>query len=223
MSQAPERADAHAAGIHPLAAETVAGLLAGALRSKDTALHEGQFMTVPIAELGYVRTDLLVGLTGQLQVEAVHRRYRGKRTESLFGGADAALAALSGRGQAILQPEKLELRRLTLKNEELYLLESSIVSFTQGLVWENGRLPSEEDRDLDIVHLRGSGQVFLGTCSPIVTIEVTAEEPVTVRAARLIGWSGALVPSRAPLSGLPEATRRIPIVRFEGSGLVLVL
>jgi hypothetical protein len=110
-----------------------------------------------------VRTDLLVALAGQFEVESVNRRYRGKRTDSLFGGPDAAIVALLGKGLALLSPDKLQLRLVGMKSEELYLVESALVAFTQGLVWENGRLPSESDRDLDIVHLRGSGRVILGT------------------------------------------------------------
>jgi uncharacterized protein (AIM24 family) len=97
------------------------------------------------------------------------------------------------------------------------------VGFTSGLVWENGRLPSEADRDLDIVHLRGSGRVVLGSKKPILAVTVKADAPVMVHATRLVGWTGQLVPYRAPLPGLPEPARRVPVVRFEGTGTVLTL
>jgi hypothetical protein len=44
-----------------------------------------------------------------------------------------------------------------------------------------------------------------------------------VQAQRLLGWTGQLVPYRAPLPGLPEPARRVPVVRFEGTGTVLSL
>lgn len=178
-------------------------------------------LVLPISDVGYVRTDLLAGLSGSFEVEVVNRRYRGKRTDSLFGGAEAAVVALMGNGFALLGLGDQTATALSMQNEEIYLVESGVVGFSAGLVWENGRLPSEADRDLDIVHLRGSGRVVLGTKKPVVALPVKTDAPALVHATRLVGWSGQLVPFRAPLPGLPESAKRVPIVRFEGTGLVL--
>jgi hypothetical protein len=178
-------------------------------------------LVVPIDEIGYVRTDLITSLSGAFELEVVNRRYRGKRTDSLFGGTDAAVVALMGRGCAVLQLGELVPSALTLASEEVYLVEGSVVSFSSGLIWENGRLPSESDRDLDIVHLRGSGRVVVGTTRTLVVLTVKPGAPVLVHASRLLGWTGQLVPYRAPLPGLPEQARRVPVVRFEGTGTVL--
>jgi Flp pilus assembly protein TadD len=180
-------------------------------------------LTFPIVDNGYVRSDLLTGLSGALEVEVVHRRYRGKKTDSLFGGVDAAVVALAGKGFALLSLGELLATSLRVASEELYLVESAVVGFSKGLVWENGRLPSEADRDLDIVHLRGTGNVVLGTKRPVVAFTVGKDAPCVVHAARLVGWSGQLLPFRAPLPGLPEAARRVPVVRFEGTGIVLAV
>ena len=178
-------------------------------------------LILPISDIGYLRTDILAGLSGAFEVEVVYRRYRGKRTDSVFGGAEAAVVALMGHGFALLGLGEQIPMALALANEEIYLVENGVVAFSAGLVWENGRLPSEADKDLDIVHLRGSGRVVLGTRKPLVVLQVRPEAPTLVHASRLIGWSGQLVPYRSPLPGLPESARRVPIVRFEGSGLVL--
>lgn len=207
----------------PVGEHTLPDLIAAAVQADVPTLRDDGVLAFPVPDVGYVRTDLLVALAGQFEIETVNRRYRGKRTDSLFGGPDAAMVALLGRGLALLHPEKLALRVVSLKSEELYLVESALLAFTQGLVWENGRLPSESDRDLDIVHLRGSGRVVLGTKSPLLTLQARPEHPITVHASRLVGWNGQLVPYRAPLPGLPEAARRIPVVRFEGTGVVLAV
>jgi hypothetical protein len=183
---------------------------------------DGQ-LVMPIHEVGYVRTDLLASVSGSFEIEVVNRRYRGKRTDSLFGGADAAVVALMGKGFCVVTLGDLVPTTLTLVSEEVYLVETGVVGFTAGLVWENGRLPSEADRDLDIVHLRGSGRVVLGSKKPILALTVKADAPVMVHATRLVGWTGQLVPYRAPLPGLPEPARRVPVVRFEGTGTVLTL
>ena len=183
---------------------------------------DGQ-LVMPIHEVGYVRTDLLASLSGAFEIEVVNRRYRGKRTDSLFGGADAAVVALMGKGSCIVTLGDLVPTALTLPSEEVYLVETGVIGFSAGLVWENGRLPSEADRDLDIVHLRGSGRIVLGSKKAIVSLPVKPDAPVLVLATRLVGWTGQLVPYRAALPGLPEPARRVPIVRFEGTGTVLCL
>ncbi len=203
--------------------ERLTTLAASAVTTDEPTLSEDGMLAFPIPDVGYVRTDLLVALTGQFEIEPVNRRYRGKRTDSLFGGVDSAIAALLGRGLALLHADKLHPRLLTLKNEEIYLVESALLAFTQGLVWENGRLPSEADRDLDIVHLRGSGRLVFGSRAPLLTFAVRPDAPCVAHASRLIGWSGQLVPYRAPLPGLPENAKRVPVVRFEGTGTVLVV
>jgi uncharacterized protein (AIM24 family) len=199
--------------------------LAAQIITTDVPLRRGSdgALVFPVPDVGYVRTDLVAALSGTFEIEPVNRRYRGKRTDSLFGGTESPIVALLGKGTAFLAPEELALRHLVLKNEEIYLVEGSLLAFTQGLVWENGRLPSESDRDLDIVHLRGSGRIVLGTAAPLLVLPVRADHPATVHATRLVGWNGQLVPYRAPLPGLPDAAKRVPVVRFEGTGVVLAM
>ena len=190
--------------------------------SKLTRTADGQ-LVFPINEVGYVRTDLIAALSGSFEIEVVNRRYRGKRTDSLFGGADAAVVAVMGRGFCVLQLGELVPSAITLNSEELYLVESGVVAFSSGLVWENGRLPSEADKDLDIVHLRGSGRVILGAKRTVLALPVRSDVPVIVQASHLVGWTGQLVPYRAPLAGLPDQAKRVAVVRFEGTGTVLAL
>lgn len=212
----------------PRSAQTLADLEACAARpgaraswGPEALQDDKSLVAVPVETASYVRSDLTVAVSGDLTHDAVYRRYRGKRTDSLFGGAEATLVGLSGQGVALLSADKLELQWLTLRGEELYLVEPALLAFTHGLVWENGRLPSDADRDLDIVHLRGSGRLLLGTRTRLASVAVSPDAPVSVHATRLVGWTGQLVPQRSPLPGLAETARRVPVVRFEGSGLVL--
>ena len=190
--------------------------------SKLTRTADGQ-LVFPVNEVGYVRTDLIAAMSGAFEIEVVNRRYRGKRTDSLFGGADAAVVALMGRGFCVLQLGELVPSAITLNSEELYLVEGGVIAFSAGLVWENGRLPSEADKDLDIVHLRGSGRVILGAKRTVLALPVRSDVPVIVQASHLVGWTGQLVPYRAPLAGLPDQAKRVAVVRFEGTGTVLAL
>jgi hypothetical protein len=209
------------ATIEPLSlAELVKGELAG-IPSSPTLSETGHFL-FPVEETAYLRTDLLISLVGSFEVEPVNRRYRGRRTDSLFGGTDNPLVAALGRGVAWLDPGESEATVVALDSDELYLIEPVLLGFSAGLVWENGRLPDPDGSDLDIVHLRGSGSVAVLTERPLVGVEVTDARPVTVQAQRLVGWSGQLVPARGPFPGLPEEAKRPSIVRFEGSGRLLL-
>ena len=100
-----------------------------------------------------------------------------------------------------------------------------LFAFSAGLVWENGRLPADVgiEKDLDIVHLRGSGRTFIGTKRPLFGLKVTRDQPITLLTERLVGWNGQVVPYRGPFPGLPETAMRPQIVRFEGEGTVLAM
>jgi Tetratricopeptide repeat/Mitochondrial biogenesis AIM24 len=177
-------------------------------------------VTFPVIDVAYAQVDRLLASRGVTGSEPIHRRYRGKRTDSVFGGVESAMIACRGSGALWLDTSKIVGELFHLQNEELYALESAVVAFSSGLAWENGRLPAENDRDLDIVHLRGQGRVLIGTLTSLQAAEVRPNEPVVVDARRLVGWSGSLVPLRGQWSGLPEG-RRSPTVRFDGTGLVL--
>lgn len=201
--------------------ERVASLAHRAQADVDGRL-DGDLLSLPFKDVLYLRTDLMVALTGELEVEPVNRRYRGRRTDSFFGGPKAALSAAMGRGTALLDVKGREITTLRLDGEDVYLLEGAIVAFTDGIVWENGRLPGENGDDLDIVHLRGDGRIVLTSERPIHGVTIDSERPTTVRADRLVGWQGQVVPFRGPYPGLPEAVHRPAIIRFEGTGTVLV-
>jgi hypothetical protein len=211
---------AEGAALRPVTELVLGSLAHRTLDGQRLVISDDGLLTFPIVDNGYVRSDLLLGLSGSFAVEVVHRRYRGKKTDSVFGGADAAIAGLSGKGFAVVALGELLATSVKLAQEELYLVEAGVVGFSSGLSWENGRLPSEIDRDLDIVHLRGTGHVVLATKRPLVAVVVTKEAPCMLHATRLLGWSGSLVPSRGPLPGLPDNVRRVPTVRFEGTGIV---
>lgn len=210
---------------HPtLAPMSLADLMMGELASippSPTLSETGHFL-FPVEDTAYLRTDLLISLVGSFEVEPVNRRYRGRRTDSLFGGNENPLVAALGRGVAWLEPGESEATVVALDSDELYLIETSLLGFSSGLVWENGRLPDPDGGDLDIVHLRGSGNVAVLTDRALVGVEVTDDRPVTVQSSRLVGWSGQLVPARGPFPGLPEEAHRPSIVRFEGSGRLLL-
>lgn len=179
-------------------------------------------VALSVTDVGYLRSDRLVSLSGNFEIEPLHRRYRGRRTDSLFGGTQSPLISILGEGEVWLDAREGHVQLLRLDNEELYLTESVVLGFTSGLVWENGRLPDEQGADLDVVHLRGTGTLALLTRRPCYALEVTAAAPVTVHAERLVGWSHGVAPARGVLPGLPTTSPRLSIVRFDGGGSIIL-
>lgn len=229
LPSAPEgtERDAHApsapeptAGPMPLAELARQGRADPGLPREPQLTHTG-LLLFPIDDVAYLRTDLLVGLAGAFEVEPLNRLHRGRRTDSLFGGNLTPMLAILGDGRSWLDPRGRQVTLLQLMGEELYLVESAVLAFSSGLVWENGHLAEGGSKDLEIVLLRGKGVVAIGSEGAPHSLEAEPGRPVTVHAERLLGWTGSLVPSRSHLPGLPESAAQPPLVRFEGAGKVL--
>lgn len=185
------------------------------------ALVDDDVLLWPVREVGYLRSGSLLGLRGTFELEPVPRRYRGKRTDSPFGGNEGAFVVALGDGVAWLDAASRGARVLDLDADELYLLERAVLAFSGGLVWDNGRLPEEGHSDLDIVHLSGTGRVALREAQRLRAIAVQGT-PCVVDTARLVGWTGALTPTRTSLPSLLVHSPRRSLVRLEGDGMVLL-
>lgn len=174
---------------------------------------------LPVEEVAYVKSSQLSGLYGDFELEPVFRRFRGRRTDTFFGSEDNPLVAAWGRGELLVSaPEAL--RFVRLEQESFFVLEDAVAAFSTGLIWENGRLPSADGDDLNVVHLQGTGLLAVELPGQLLVHEVGPGRPVACRSDQLLGWSGELVPRRAPLPGLPAHVQRPSMVFFEGQGHV---
>ena len=190
------------------------------LSPEDDPRIEGELFRFPVRGKAFVRSDLVVSLSGDLKSAVVYREYQGERTDGFFGGETQGIWEIQGLGLAYLDVSELELTQLYLTKENIYLLESALVAFGVGFSYENGRLPDEDGEDLDLVQIEGSGFIALGTQTPLYALQVKDRYPVHVRADRLVGFTGDLLPSRlstsAPLQPVPHSA-----LQFEGNGFVL--
>ena len=227
----PPSAPAQAEAIEPPASppesrrvfESLQDLVTERLQSllpEDDPRIEGELFRFPVRGKAFVRSDLVVSLSGDLKSDVVYRLYQGERTDGFFGGETQGMWEIQGLGLAYLDVSQIELTQLYLTKESLYLLESALVAFGVGFRYENGRLPDEDGEDLDLVQIEGSGFVALGTQTPLFALQVKERQPVHVRADRLVGFTGDLLPSRlstsAPLQPVPHSS-----LQFEGNGFVL--
>jgi hypothetical protein len=177
---------------------------------------------VPVAQEAHVRLARVMGISGPVQTSPVNRRFRGKKTDTYFGGQDETMLTLSGVGSAMIDVQDIHLTTLILEQEGLYARETSVLAFSGGIVWENGRLPNPNGEDLDIVHLSGKGQVSLMGPQPHGVIRVSKTTPAWVRLDNLVAWNGQMVPAQKDLEGLPGNVQSPGMVRFEGEGLVII-
>jgi uncharacterized protein (AIM24 family) len=104
-----------------------------------------------------------------------------------------------------------------------YFEETRVLAFQESVAYENGRVPSAVSPDLNLVHLRGRGQIAVRTPGAIRAMDVVAGVPFRVPLDHLVGWQGSLTPRIAVLAeeGGPGGD---PLVGVEltGEGVVLV-
>ncbi|HKD42774.1 MAG TPA: tetratricopeptide repeat protein [Myxococcaceae bacterium] len=161
-----------------------------------------------------VRGELLTRLSGLIAYGGVldfkpeRKRFRGRLTDRSFGDGAEQMTRAKGNGILMLDPQKRMFLATDVGGESAYFREDVVFAFEEALAFENGRLPSDMTPDLDLVYLRGQGQVLLCPGGPLRSVEVTSVRPVTVPLENLVGWYGGLTP-------------RIAILAFDENGKVI--
>ncbi|HEX8909044.1 MAG TPA: tetratricopeptide repeat protein [Anaeromyxobacteraceae bacterium] len=171
-----------------------------------------------------IRCQGLLAVRGQVRLAPELKRFRGRVTDRPFGEGAARVLRASGEGALVLRPAAPQLTVLRLADEAAYLREESLFAFEASLAFENGRVAGTAAPDLNLVHLRGSGDVLLASRGALRGVEVQAGAPVRIPLAALVGFAGALTPRVVPLHDEvavagPGAPRVIELV---GQGRVLI-
>jgi uncharacterized protein (AIM24 family) len=179
---------------------------------------EGATLTVNVHGELLCRLAGLAAWRGELAFAGEVKRFRGRATEKPFGVPPEQMHRLVGDGLVVLRAAGRRFTVLELGGETGYFREAVVFGFQEQVAFENGRLTSPSG-GLDLVHLRGRGQLVLVTRGDPVAVEVTEASPVHVPLSSLIGWTGKLTPRIAPLfAGGAEAEA----VEISGQGRVLV-
>jgi Tfp pilus assembly protein PilF/uncharacterized protein (AIM24 family) len=180
-------------------------------------------LTVTVTESMRMRLLGLIAASGALELGPEMKRFRGRPTDKTFGSAETQLMRVSGKGVLVLHAGKHEWLPLELGEEvAAYFREEVVFAFEEAVMFENGRVPSEISPDLDLVHLRGAGQVLLCLPGVVRTLEVRMDTPVTVPMNRLVGWQGSLTPRIVPLVSAPSVGVSASGVQLTGEGMVFV-
>ncbi len=174
------------------------------------------------------RIDGLFALRGSVAAHPEVKRFRGKLTEKPFGAGRLRMHRMSGEGALFFRTGGWVFTVVDLAGDAGYFREESVFALEEAVIFENGRVPSRQSRDLDLVHLRGRGRVLLRTVAAPVAIEVAGDEPLRVPPTSLVGWSGAITPrigSPEGVEGTPTAVvvAGMPaLVELTGEGRVFV-
>ncbi|MCP3064549.1 tetratricopeptide repeat protein [Myxococcus sp. K38C18041901] len=186
------------------------------------ALGEGRFRIAVDTEL-LTRLDGLVALEGQLAFQPEMKRFRGRATDKPFGEGASRMVRARGRGLLHLEPsERRTFLAVDLGEDSAYFRDENVFAFEEPVMFENGRVPSDIAPDLDLVHLRGQGQVLLSLPGPLRSVAVRPEAPVTVPLTHLVGWQGNLTPRVVPLLKSTSGESLRTAVELGGEGFALI-
>jgi uncharacterized protein (AIM24 family) len=183
-------------------------------------------VTVAVKADVLVRSRGLIAVRGQVRLVPEMKRFRGRATEKPFGEDRDRMLRASGDGAILFRAGEARHVAIDLTGDSGYFREEAIFGFEDAVSFENGRVASRVGPDLNLVHLRGSGQLLLACQGAVATLEVTREAPVQVPVRALVGWTGALTPRLAPLTETVAGADHEPgapiVVELTGEGRVLV-
>jgi len=188
----------------------------------DVFLTRDGLLTVSAAREVLIRGQGLLAVRGAVRLAPERKRFRGRATDRSFGEGAAQVMRASGDGSLLLKPAAVLLTVLRLADDAAYFREDALFAFEASLGFENGRVAGTAVPDLNLVHLRGSGDLLLASRGPLRGLEVRTGAPVRIPSAALVGFAGALTPRLVALH--EEATGAVAprVVELIGQGRVLV-
>ena len=167
----------------------------------------------------YLRLDRLTMLRGNLETSPVPRRTRGKELSEPLG-ADEPILRWHGPVVAMVAPvEGGRFVAVTLDDDVLYVRESLLFGFDDRVGYESANLPLAGE-PVTMTQLHGSGTAVLRLDGIPKGVRVGEGTDVRVAPAMLIGWTGRLFPSAAPV--VSPSDDAAPPLLFRGDGVVLV-
>jgi len=188
---------------------------------------EGRVLSITVRGEMLARLDGLFAVQGTLALTPEMKRFRGKPTDRPFGEGAALVHRATGEGALLYRATGSVFTTVDLAGEAGYFREEAVFALEEPVGFENGRVASKHSRDVNLVHLRGSGRFLLRTSGEPVALEVTKAAPLRVPVDSLIGWTGAVTPRIVPLASNAEekgdgAEEGFAVVELSGDGRALI-
>jgi uncharacterized protein (AIM24 family) len=167
------------------------------------------------------RLDGLAATQGSFRTTVVRRQVRGRELEEILGGDSPLMRWHGPVGGLLVPPEGRRFVAFRLAHDDtLHVREASLFAFDEGVSWETGRLPSAGGDPVVVTQLSGGGAVVLWLDTAPTAVAVREGEETRVDPARVLGWTGRLLPTTAR-GTLPYAATAPPLA-FRGEGMVLL-
>jgi uncharacterized protein (AIM24 family)/tetratricopeptide (TPR) repeat protein len=159
---------------------------------------------------------------GKLSFQPEKKKFKGKETKAIFGSKEAPIMKVTGSGQVIMNPGEEKISILRLDEEMLYVVESRVFAFQEGLIWENGRIQTgASSEDLNLVQFKGTGEVAVSFTGALSAFTVSQNLPAVVDYSAIVGWAGKLLPQvKSSEEKLPFKTKNL--LEFKGEGVIIV-
>jgi len=165
-------------------------------------------------EHALVRSDRWVGRFGDLKVEPVMRRQRGKETDEHLGG-ERPVVHVEGRGTALLRFDERSVVSASF-DEELFVIESRLLALLGSCHHETGRLTMPDRTVLHLLRLRGSACAIIAADRTPARVRIALGPPLVVQAAALVAFTGKVLPRVA--KGDPSPADEPPVLNLLGEG-----
>ncbi len=141
-------------------------------------------------------------------------------------GGSSALVIITGTGRVILTDKDREITFMHVADEPLHVEPSHLLACEETLTPRYVPV-GDGPEGLEFLVLEGKGMVALSAASKPLALSVTPEMPVSVPAASVITWSGALTPHLLQDKQIYEVMLHpggpsASLIRLEGAGRLLV-
>ncbi len=173
----------------------------------------------------FARSSGLVTAEGNLGFETTKQSNKGKLTKDNLGGDKDPIMKIKGEGKVLIShgDKRISITKIKAK-EVFYVKESSIIAFQSGFSWENGSIKLTKESNLEILQLKGIGDLATISKTDPVTKQVVEGAPFKVRAEAIIGWQGKITPKVVQLSQKKDNSNSVdlPFIEFSGKGRIII-
>ncbi len=147
----------------------------------------------------WTKMGSMVAYSGEIRFtrERMLEHGLGRFLKKSFTGEGVRLTKAEGRGPLYLADKGKKVSILNLQGESLFVNGNDLLAFEDGIQWDiklMRKLTAMLAGGLFNVKLEGSGLVAITTHHDPLTLQVSADHPVTTDPNATVAWSGALVP-----------------------------
>jgi hypothetical protein len=195
--------------------------------SPRVVVHTNGTALVRVETAFAYRPDCVISAStrGPVTRQPAYRRRgdrKGNEPGEPLGGSVHPLVWLEGLATMVLAPPRGRkwLALAMNADEPLFVREDHVVGLEHTVDHLAGRLPLPTGDSVPLLRLTGSGVALLATAASVSALEVEGTSEVAVRADRVAGWTGRVVPV-SDATGDGNLGGR-GLLGFAGEGAVLV-